>query len=339
MSPIEQRTGRVLPPGLESTVSKLDRKTDLAWANLIPRAILGLGVLFSGLSRFQFGFPEYARLVGAIPYAEKLLPAPALFGITTFVPCAEILLGFMIVIGLRTKQVLRVMGILILILTAAAGAIGLITAAVDAGHRSDGSGLFGPTGMSITFLEHYTYPLTALVLFLLLLPGGSDRYSIDHLLNWTRHGVSDARARAAAIFLARVLVGLVWFVGGINKVFIWGAIAHARNLFVVPYAGTFLPTWSLWASGTVIPFVEFVFPALVIVGLWTRRSLYLLGGVLILVTFGHLLLTPLSMERLADFILARAVLLLLVLLFPPHADYYSIDALLRRHRSPEASLL
>jgi hypothetical protein len=72
------------------------------------------------------------------------------------------------------------------------------------------------------------------------------------------------------------------------------------------------------------------------VGLWTRPSLYLLGGILILVTFGHLLVMPLSMERLEDFILARAILLLLVLMFPPEADYYSIDGLLRRRRSSGA---
>ncbi len=158
---------------------------------------------------------------------------------------------------------------------------------------------------------------------------------MDHLFHWTRGAVSDATSRAAALFLARVLLGLVWLVGGIHKVFIWGPIEHARNLFVVPYAGTFLPAWSLWASGTLIPFLEVIFPALVIVGLWTRPSLYLLGGILVFVTSGHLLLMPLSLERLEDFILARAVLLLTVLMFPPEADGYSIDGLLSRRRPSE----
>jgi uncharacterized membrane protein YphA (DoxX/SURF4 family) len=323
----------VLTPGLESTL-KIDRTTDLAWANFIPRSILGFSVLFSGLSRFQFGFSEYAKLVGAIPYAERFLSAPVLVGLATVVPCAEILLGLMILIGLRTKQTLMILGIVIIIVTSGAGGIGLLTAIIGVGQgRVDGSGPFGPTGMSITFLVHYTYPLTALVLFLLIVPGAFDRFSMDHLFSWTGGAVSDATARAAAVFLARVLLGLVWLVGGMNKVFIWGPIEHARNLFVVPYAGTFLPAWSLWASGTVIPFLELIFPAFVIVGLWTRPSLYLLGGILIFVTFGHLLLTPLSLERLEEFILARAVLLLTVLMFPPAADGYSIDSWLRRRRS------
>ena len=91
----------------------------------------------------------------------------------------------------------------------------------------------------------YKRQLTGLVLFLLILPGGSDRYSIESVFNWTHREVSDTTARAAAIFLARVVGGLLWFVGGINKVFIWGPVEHARNLFVVPYAGTFLPAWAL----------------------------------------------------------------------------------------------
>jgi len=62
----------------------------------------------------------------------------------------------------------------------------------------------------------------------------------------------------------------------------------------------------------------------------------LLGGILIFVTFGHLLLTPLSLDRLEDFILARAVLLLTVLMFPADADGYSIDNLLRRGSRSEA---
>ena len=311
----------------ESTAFKMDRKTDLAWVNLIPRVILALGILFSGLSRFQFGFPEYAKLVGAVPYVERLLSPAALFWIATLVPCIEILLGIMILIGLRTKPVLLILGALVVIITAGAGATGLVTAALDAGRRADGSGPFGPTGTSVVFLKNYTYPLTALVLFLLILPGGSDRYSIESLFRWTSRGLPDATARAAAIFLARVMGGLIWFVGGINKVFIWGPVQHARNLFVVPYAGTFLPVWALWAGGTVIPFLELVFPALVIVGLWTRPSLYVLGGILILVSFGHLLVMPLFMEGLEQFILARAVLLLFVLMFPREADRYSIDSI------------
>jgi uncharacterized membrane protein YphA (DoxX/SURF4 family) len=321
---------------VEATAIPVDRKLDLALVNFIPRAILGLGLLFLGLARFYFDFLQYAKAVGATPYAETLFPASALFSIATAVSLIHIVLAIMILIGLRTKQVLLILAALIVIITAGAGATGLASTVVGVEQgRPDGSGVFGPTGMSITFLKGYTYPLTALVLFLLLMPGGSDAYSFDNLVSRAKSEVSDATARSAAICLARVMVGLVWFIGGINKVFLWGAVGHARNLFVVPYAHTILPTWSLWASGTAIPYLELIFPALVIVGLWTRPSLYVLGGILIMVTFGHLLVTPLYMEGLEPFILARAVLLLLVLMFPKEADGYSIDNLLRRQRSLE----
>src|SRR5689334_13130412 len=96
--------------------------------------------------------------------------------------------------------------------------------------------------------------------------------------------------RAWAIMIARVLLGLVFFVGGLHKVFQMGAVEHARSLFVVPYANTILPTWSLWASGTIIPYFELVCGATVLIGLWTRPSLLVLGAILVMVTFGHLFL-------------------------------------------------
>src|SRR5512144_1563914 len=98
--------------------------------------------------------------------------------------------------------------------------------------------------------------------------------------------------RAWAIVIARALLGLGFFVGGLHKVFTMGAVEHARSLFVVPYAHTILPIWSLWASGTVIPFFELAAGALVLIGLWTRPALLVLGVILVIVTFGHLLLEP-----------------------------------------------
>jgi hypothetical protein len=74
------------------------------------------------------------------------------------------------------------------------------------------------------------------------------------------------RRRAWAMFVARVILGLIFGMAGCWKVFSLGPIEHARQLFVVPYAGTVLPAWSLWAIGTVIPFVELVAGALLFIG-------------------------------------------------------------------------
>lgn len=107
----------------------------------------------------------------------------------------------------------------------------------------------------------------------------------------------------------------------------WGPLEHARVLFVGPYAQTFLPVWSLWATGAVVPVLELIAGALVIVGLWTRPSLVVLGAILILVTFGHLLLQ--SSTSINPYILPRSGLLLVVLLLPAADDRFSLDYLMR----------
>ena len=133
--------------------------------------------------------------------------------------------------------------------------------------------------------------------------------------------------RAWAIFVARTILGIVFLVAGVYKTFMWGPLEHARLLFVGPYAQTFLPVWSLWATGAVVPVLELIAGALVIVGLWTRPSLVVLGAILILVTFGHLLLQ--SSTSINPYILPRSGLLLVVLLLPAADDRFSLDYLMR----------
>ena len=143
--------------------------------------------------------------------------------------------------------------------------------------------------------------------------------------------------RATAIFVARAILGTVFFVAGLYKTFMWGPVAHARELFVIPYADTFLPVWSLWLTGVIVPPVELVAGGLVLVGLWPRPALLALAAVLVLVTFGHLLVSPI--DSLFRFIMPRSALLLIVLLSPAEADRYSLSFILRwkRHRNAEVA--
>src|SRR5436190_16217047 len=92
--------------------------------------------------------------------------------------------------------------------------------------------------------------------------------------------------RSWAIFFAREVLGLIFFMVGVYKVFQLGPLNHARKYFL-PFADTFLPVWSLWATGVTIPFVELVAGALLMVGLRIREALLALGFVLVVVTFGH----------------------------------------------------
>ena len=138
-----------------------------------------------------------------------------------------------------------------------------------------------------------------------------------------------ASGRAWALFFAREILGLIFFMAGVYKVFDLGPLGHARKYFL-PYADTFLPVWSLWATGVVVPFVELLGGALLILGWQIRAALVALGGVLVLVTFGHLLKEPLYAFH--EHVIPRLGLLLFVLLLPPDDDAFSLDALLRTRR-------
>ena len=128
--------------------------------------------------------------------------------------------------------------------------------------------------------------------------------------------------RAWALLFARLVLGLIFFMAGVMKVFQLGPIEHARKYFL-PFNDTFLPTWSLWAVGVTIPFVELIAGAMVIIGLRTRDALIALGWVLVVVTFGHLL-----RDALFDFsghVIPRLALLIFILCFPREDDRFSVD--------------
>jgi uncharacterized membrane protein YphA (DoxX/SURF4 family) len=135
--------------------------------------------------------------------------------------------------------------------------------------------------------------------------------------------------RSWAILFARLVLGLIFFMAGVFKVFQLGPLEHARKYFL-PYADTFLPRWSLWATGVTIPFIELIAGALVILGLRTREALVGLGFVLAIVTFGHLLKEPLY--EFHTHVIPRLALLLFVLLLPREDDRFSLEQLLMRRK-------
>jgi uncharacterized membrane protein YphA (DoxX/SURF4 family) len=141
--------------------------------------------------------------------------------------------------------------------------------------------------------------------------------------------------RAWALLFARLVLGLIFFMAGVWKVFSLGPLQHARKYFL-PFADTFLPVWSLWAVGVTIPFVELLAGGLVIIGWRTRWALVALGFVLAVVTFGHLLHEPLY--EFHSHVIPRLALLLFVLVLPRRDDRFSIEHVLwRRTNRPEHS--
>ena len=139
--------------------------------------------------------------------------------------------------------------------------------------------------------------------------------------------IDNTTAKSWAILFARLVLGLIFFMAGFWKVFELTPAGHVRKYFL-PFQDTFLPTWSLWLMGFLIPFVELIAGGLVIIGLRTRIALIALGCVLVVVTFGHLLHAPLY--ALHEHVIPRLALLLFLLAMPEELDRFSLDALLRR---------
>lgn len=131
------------------------------------------------------------------------------------------------------------------------------------------------------------------------------------------------RNRALAVLLVRLVLGLMFFQGALWRVFGIGPVGHARRFFVEPYADSFLPEWALWAAGTAVPFAELAGGALVLLGLWRVVGFSLIGGVLVLVTFGHLVAEPLF--SISGHIMPRLTLLIFLMVVPASWDRFSVD--------------
>ncbi|MGO9064062.1 MAG: hypothetical protein ACLQIH_04885 [Myxococcaceae bacterium] len=50
---------------------------------------------------------------------------------------------------------------------------------------------------------------------------------------------------AWAILFVRLVLGLIFFMAGLWKIFTLGPLVHARQPFVGPYAQSFLPRWAI----------------------------------------------------------------------------------------------
>jgi uncharacterized membrane protein YphA (DoxX/SURF4 family) len=144
--------------------------------------------------------------------------------------------------------------------------------------------------------------------------------------------VLTARRHAFACLFARLVLGLIFFMAGVYKVFTLTPAGHVQKWFL-PFRDTFLPTWSLWAVGLAIPFIELIGGALLLTGWRIYEALLALGVVLVIVTFGHLLHEPLYPFH--EHVIPRLALLLFLLVMPRESDRFSLDYLIagRRHQS------
>lgn len=131
--------------------------------------------------------------------------------------------------------------------------------------------------------------------------------------------------RIAGLFFIRALLGVIFFMQGFGKVFIWGVSGVYENIFQT-YEETFLPKFLLWFTAYFTSYAEWICGALLLIGLWRRIAIFILGALLLLVSFGHGVLTPIwSLED----VFPRAILLILLFLLPSEWDQWSLDHLFR----------
>lgn len=148
-------------------------------------------------------------------------------------------------------------------------------------------------------------------------------------------GVREVDGWSWALLFARWVLGLTFFMAGWWKCFGLGPMDHARSYFLDGFQETWIPVFLLWVLGVTIPVLELVAGGLVCLGFRLRESLVVLGGILVIVTYGHLLLEPLY--SLQGHIFIRLALLLFVLVGPRQRDVLSVDGWLGRRRGGRGS--
>jgi len=140
--------------------------------------------------------------------------------------------------------------------------------------------------------------------------------------------IIDTAGIVKATFFARMILGLLFLMAGWHKVFVMGADTHAIQLFVEGYRDSWIPTWLLYGTGFIIPFIELIGGLILMVGIRIKTVLITLGFLLVLVTYGHLLNEP--FYDITTHIFPRLALLLFILLIPTRVDRWSLDYLLRK---------
>ncbi|OEK05859.1 DoxX family protein [Roseivirga misakiensis] len=129
-------------------------------------------------------------------------------------------------------------------------------------------------------------------------------------------------------FFARVLLGVIFLMQGIGKVFTWG-LDGVYNSFK-PYEDTFLPKFSIVFAAYYTSYAELICGALLIIGLFKNYALYALALVLLIVSFGHGLTSPIwDMSH----VMWRSMLLIFLLVIPQEWDKWQIESLIRKEKS------
>ena len=135
--------------------------------------------------------------------------------------------------------------------------------------------------------------------------------------------------RAAGILFTRALLGIIFLMQGFGKIFTY-TVPKIYGMFFKDFEKTFLPKWLIWGTAYYTSYAEMICGFLLIIGLFRRYALYLLGIDLLIVSFGHGLMEPIwDLQH----VIPRAVLLIAILAAPGQWDRWNADALISK-KSP-----
>lgn len=128
--------------------------------------------------------------------------------------------------------------------------------------------------------------------------------------------------------VVRAILGTLFLMAGWWKVFVLTPTAHAEQFFLGWFGDSWIPHPLLWALGLTIPVIELAAGVLLLLGWRLRAVLAVLGGLLVLTTYGHALKEPLF--NIDGHTFTRLALIVFLLVSPVGADRWSADRWLAR---------
>jgi uncharacterized membrane protein YphA (DoxX/SURF4 family) len=127
----------------------------------------------------------------------------------------------------------------------------------------------------------------------------------------------------------RLVLGFIFLMQGIGKVFTWGVEQVYHMDFFYNTYKDLLPEVVIRTTAYYTSYVELVAGFMVVIGYRRDYALYALASVLVIVTFGHGLAEPIWD---LSHVMPRTILLVALLILPKDWDRFSFDHWLNQRK-------
>lgn len=125
--------------------------------------------------------------------------------------------------------------------------------------------------------------------------------------------------RTIGVLFLRVLLGLMFFLQGYAKIF-WWKVGQAYEPAFKNLASKF-PSQLVWAVGYTTSLLELIGGAMVILGIWRNRWLFVMAGIITTAAIGHSIET--GVYDLAH-VFPKAMIIALLLILPDEWDEFDV---------------